>query len=102
MVNSRVRGVVKESEDESFGRRLRHRRLALGLTQAELGRKVGVSPRAISEIETGKTSPKSWRLPMLAHELRVSTSWLLAGEEPAAAVEVEQTHQLGEINEKLD
>ncbi len=40
-------------------------REALGLTQKELGEKVGVSRQAVNAIETGKFDPSIW----LAHDL---------------------------------
>ncbi len=40
-------------------------REATGLTQKELGEKVGVSRQAINAIETGKFDPSIW----LAHDL---------------------------------
>jgi len=39
----------------NFGRLLRSLRFAAGLTQEELARKAGVSVRAISDMETGRT-----------------------------------------------
>ena len=40
-------------------------REALGLTQKELGERVGVSRQAINAVETGKFDPSIW----LAHDL---------------------------------
>lgn len=44
---------------------VRKRREELGLTQKELGDRVGVSRQAINAIETGKFEPSIW----LAHDL---------------------------------
>lgn len=45
--------------------RVRELREAGGLTQKELGEKVGVSRQAINAVETGKFDPSVW----LAHDL---------------------------------
>lgn len=45
--------------------RVRELREASGLTQKELGEKVGVSRQAVNAIETGKFDPSVW----LAHDL---------------------------------
>jgi len=47
--------------------RVKELRDSLGLTQKELGEKVGVSRQAINAIETGKFDPSIW----LAHDLAV-------------------------------
>lgn len=41
-------------------------RLILGLSQKELGIKLGVSQKAVSKWETGKSFPKSELLPVIA------------------------------------
>ena len=46
---------------------VRGRRELLGLTQKELGERVGVSRQAINAIETGKFDPSIW----LAYDLAV-------------------------------
>ncbi len=45
--------------------KVREFRESLGLTQKELGERVGVSRQAINAIETGKFDPSIW----LAHDL---------------------------------
>ena len=45
--------------------RVKELREAAGLTQKELGEKVGVSRQAIHAVETGKFDPSIW----LAHDL---------------------------------
>ena len=42
----------------SFGKQMRLRREALGLSRAELAEELGVSPSAISNYENGLSSPK--------------------------------------------
>lgn len=49
-----------------------------GLTQAQFGKKVGVSGAAISEYENGKSRPDTDRLPQIAKELGVTVDVLLS------------------------
>jgi TetR/AcrR family transcriptional regulator, cholesterol catabolism regulator len=50
---------------------LRRLRLARGLSQADLARRVGMRPATISAIETGKTCPRPRTLRRLANGLGV-------------------------------
>lgn len=65
-----------------MGERVRQRRAELGLTQAQLAEKVGVSQVAIKKIEQGGGS--KFRLE-LAKALDVSMEWLSTGDGPKIA-----------------
>lgn len=52
--------------------RVRTLREELGLTQKELGKRLGVSRQAINAIETGKFDPSIWLAYDLARLFRVS------------------------------
>lgn len=54
-----------------FGRRVRHLRLASGLTQQTLAEAINLSPVSISNIERGVHAPGFRRLEDLAAALRV-------------------------------
>lgn len=56
------------------------RRKALGLTQADTARLVGVSRVSISQWEKGETSPKGVNLHALAKVLKCDPDWLLNGQ----------------------
>lgn len=65
---------------KSIGDRIRARRKELKLTQAELGRKVGISSPAISQLEKGESkSPSSDNLLTLSKALSCSPEWLQTG-----------------------
>jgi predicted transcriptional regulator/DNA-binding XRE family transcriptional regulator len=66
----------------TFGQRLRHYRQARGLTLAELGRRVGRAPSALSALENGRREPKLSLLRALADALGVTTEDLLDREPP--------------------
>jgi transcriptional regulator with XRE-family HTH domain len=65
---------------EKFGERLKQARKKLGLSQKELGKKIGASPNTIYNYETGHL-PKSQHLASFSYLLNCSIDWLLTGEE---------------------
>ncbi|MEZ4392479.1 MAG: helix-turn-helix domain-containing protein [Polyangiales bacterium] len=85
------------------GGRLRERRAALGITQAELARRSGISQEAISRIENGRI--RGLMQPTqdaLADALETSVSWLRGGstDEGPADARVAEAH--GELELVLD
>jgi transcriptional regulator with XRE-family HTH domain len=64
-------------EVEGFGPRLARLRQSRGLTQEELGERVGLSNRMIAYYEREEAEPPGPQLPALAQALRVSTDELL-------------------------
>lgn len=71
---------MKERTLEGFGPRLASLRKASGLTQAELGAKVGVSYRVIAHYEREEAQPPGPILPDLAQALGVTIDGLLDSE----------------------
>lgn len=73
------------SDDErrkQFGARLRKMRQLLGLTQAELADKIGMSKQAITLYETGRREAGYKNLVALSRALNVTTDWLLDAPPP--------------------
>jgi transcriptional regulator with XRE-family HTH domain len=68
---------MKERTRQEFGARLAMLRQQRGLTQAELGRAIGVSQRMITYYETASPQPPGALLADLARVLQVSTDELL-------------------------
>lgn len=67
---------------ESLQRRLKQKRLELGLTQTEISEKLGMKQATYQKLESGKTP--DMRISTLMHickTLRVSSDWLLGIEE---------------------
>lgn len=62
-----------------FGARLRERRLELGLTQAQVAEKAGVSLRYLSQIEQGSRNPTLVVLIHLCHALGTKPEALVLG-----------------------
>lgn len=75
--------------EAQLGPRLRERREQGGLTLRELARRLGISPSAISQIETGKSRPSVSTLYAIVSELGMSLDELFSGQNqeraPAAA-----------------
>lgn len=67
----------------TIGERVTQAREAANLSRAELGRRVGISRSAISQIENGTTkSPSAENLEKIADATSVPTKWLLSGKGP--------------------
>lgn len=60
-----------------FGARVCEQRKKLGLRQAELGKEIGLSGKAISTIESGTRGTSFEKLVELAYFFHVSTDYLL-------------------------
>ena len=66
-----------EERRKQFGSRVRMMRQLLGLTQAELVKKIGVTNQAIATYEKGKREATYKNLIGLSRALNVTTDWLL-------------------------
>lgn len=85
------------------GGRLRERRAALGITQAELARRSGISQEAISRIENGRI--RGLMQPTqdaLAGALETSVSWLRGGSTEEGPGEPKGAETYGELELVLD
>jgi transcriptional regulator with XRE-family HTH domain len=79
------------SEDmATFGDRVAAAREALGLTQAQLARRLGVKAQTIDAWEADRSEPRANRLQMLAGLLNVSIMWLMTGEGAGLEVQDDQ------------
>ena len=63
----------------SFGREIRRRREALGLTIEELAERAGLSPNYVGTVENGRRDPSLSTILALAKGLRVPAGELLGG-----------------------
>lgn len=64
---------------ETFGKRLRDKRLERCLTQAAIAKRVGVKRSAVSQWEADETQPKGKNLTTLCQTLNCDINWLQAG-----------------------
>jgi transcriptional regulator with XRE-family HTH domain len=80
--------------DASVGQRLRERRTQTELSLRELARRLGISPSALSQIETGKSRPSVSTLYAIVSELGLSLDELFAAAPapaPSASVPAPRT-----------
>lgn len=63
----------------TIGERIAAARKEAGLTQAELGKKLGVTQQMITQIEKGRRNPKTETICKIAEALDVSSAWLRYG-----------------------
>jgi transcriptional regulator with XRE-family HTH domain len=68
-------GTLRSPAD--LGRAVRHARRGLGLSQAELAARLDVTPRWLSELETGKPKILDARLFDVVAQLGLNLTWTL-------------------------
>lgn len=69
-----------EEDSGSIGARIRIARKEIGLNQAELALRLGVSQPTVANWETGVHDPRQLMLAKLAEALHVNLGWLASGE----------------------
>jgi transcriptional regulator with XRE-family HTH domain len=67
----------------SVAKRIKNRRMKLGMTQTELARTAKLTPAAISQFESGSRKPSFDALSKLASALKVTTDYLLGRKQPS-------------------
>ena len=67
----------------TLGERIALARKRAGLSQEQLGEKLGVSRQAVSKWESDQTNPDVAYVAQMCRLLEVSSDWLLLGEESA-------------------
>ena len=65
-----------------MNQRIKELRIALGLTQTECGEKLGITPSAVSKIESGDREPAETTIKLLIRIYHVNYLWLTQGEGP--------------------
>ncbi|WP_375261114.1 helix-turn-helix domain-containing protein [Palleronia sp.] len=88
----------------TFGDRLADARQAVGVTQKELARRLGVRLQTLEAWENDLSEPRANRLQMISGLLNVSLMWLLTGEgegltAPADDAPAEVTQILSEMRQ---
>ena len=81
---------MKHPVDIHVGKRVRHRRWMVGMTQQQLAEKVGIKFQQIQKYETGMNRISSSRLYDISKALDVSVSHFFEGLEDGAAASEDQ------------
>lgn len=89
---------MTESSDYTLGERICKARDAVGLSTAQLARRLGVKSSTLQGWESDRSEPRSNKLVLLAGILNVSPTWLLVGRGASpgldnAMTEIEQVRQ---------
>jgi len=93
---------MKHPVDAHVGKRIRHRRWMLGMTQQQLADAVGIKFQQIQKYETGMNRVSASRLWEIATTLDVPIGHFFEGLDAAGAVEAAQQHDVLENKEALD
>ena len=80
---------MKHPVDVHVGKRIRHRRWMLGVTQQQLAERVGIKFQQIQKYETGMNRVSASRLWDIAEALEVPISFFFEGLDREPAVEAE-------------
>jgi transcriptional regulator with XRE-family HTH domain len=83
------RARVPDPVDRHVGARIRERRLALSVTQTELGRCIGLSAQQIRRIEQGSSSLAPRQILALATRLQTDPGYFLEGAPTILGTEVQ-------------
>jgi transcriptional regulator with XRE-family HTH domain len=78
---------VKHPVDVHVGKRIRHRRWMVGMTQQQLAEKVGIKFQQIQKYETGMNRVSASRLWDISEALSVPVSYFFDGMDRADAPE---------------
>lgn len=85
---------MKHPVDVHVGKRVRHRRWMVGMTQQQLGEAVGIKFQQIQKYETGMNRVSASRLWDIAHAMDVNVSFFFEGIEG-------ENEQAADINSPL-
>lgn len=88
-------------EAATFGDRVAGAREALGMTQTELAKRLGVKLRTVRAWEEDLAEPRANKLQMLAGVLNVSMMWLLNGHGDGLDGPVEEAAISGDVRQVL-
>lgn len=82
-----------------FSIRLKELREKQGLSQAQLGKKLGVGQSTVGMWENGKNKPQNAKLEMLANIFSVSVDYLLGRDEETTTDMTDEERDLWELRE---
>ena len=87
---------------DTLGGRITEARMALGLSTAQVARRLGVQTKTLTAWERDQSEPRANRLLMLAGMLNVPSFWLLSGGEAIQPDSAPANPELASIQAQLD
>lgn len=91
-----------------MNKRFKEMRKQLGLSQEELGKRIGIGKSAVSKIENGENAPSEQTLLSICREFRVNYFWLtegkgdmFAGTPQTAVDELAEDYDLDDDDKKI-
>ena len=88
---------MKHPVDIHVGKRVRHRRWMVGMTQQQLAEQVGIKFQQIQKYETGMNRVSASRLWDIAETLSVPVSFFFEGIETETSANSDERHMPGDI-----
>jgi len=85
----------------TFGDRIVAARQAMGLSEAQLARRMGIKAQTLRNWEDDRAEPRANKLQMLAGMLNVSIIWLMSGEGPGVP-EIKTGPSAEELTEMIE
>jgi transcriptional regulator with XRE-family HTH domain len=73
--------IKKDTLKKDIGDRFRRFRVTLNKTQAQLAEEMDIYQSTITNIECGKTFPRTWYLKYFYRKYSLNSNWLLTGQE---------------------
>jgi transcriptional regulator with XRE-family HTH domain len=93
---------MKHSVDVHVGKRIRHRRWMIGVTQQQLAERVGIKFQQIQKYETGMNRVSASRLWDIAEALQVPVSFFFEGLDAAGKAQHANAQDLMSDKEALE
>jgi len=88
---------MKHPVDVHVGKRIRHRRWMVGMTQQQLGEAVGIKFQQIQKYETGMNRVSASRLWDIAHAMEVPVNFFFEGYEDENIAAAAGENTLGDL-----
>lgn len=106
-VSSRLRYPLTEKKDiakhlKDIGNRLHKARKRLGFNFTSISESLGLTVKALSEMEEGVKSPNQSYLLLLAREYHVNINWILTGKGRMFVSEIEQNYDFGNDKRQMN
>ena len=93
---------MTECSDYTIGERICRARDAVGLSTAQLARRLGVKSSTLQGWESDRSEPRSNKLVLLAGLLNVSPTWLLVGRGTSPILDETASSEIELLRQSLD